>query len=807
MKRILFLLTLYVCISTSYAQTDAASSKRTDANIYGHVLDSKTGEHLPFVTIKLKGTTIGITTDHTGHYFLRNLPVGEFILEASMIGYKTAGSAVMIKPNSTLEIDFTLTEGSVSLDAVVVSANRNETTRRMAPSLVSVLDMQMLEVTNSKTLSDGLRFQPGLRVENNCQNCGTTQLRINGMEGSYSQILIDSRPLIGALAGVYGLEQIPANMIERIEVVRGGGSALFGANAIGGTINIITREPNRNSGEFAHTLTSMGGGAVENNSTFNASLVNDTRNAGIMVFGQHRHREGYDLDGDGFTELPLLQNRSLGFRSFLRSSPYSRLTLEYHHMHEFRRGGDRLDLQPYESYIAEQVEHAIHSGSIGFDHYSPDKRKRISLYAAAQHTARDSYYGAGDPYNDVPEIKPGMTEEDVEQINNILENNLLRRNAFGQSSELTYQVGGHYLYSFEELWFMPADLTAGMEYLGSKLEDESGYRHLGISQETRNAAAFLQNEWKTEVWSILLGGRLDKHNMVERAIFSPRLNLRFNPTQNINLRLTYSGGFRAPQVFDEDLHVDIAGGAQVIRRLSDDLKEERSHSISGSADLYHQAGITLFNLLVEGFYTRLERPFTGVKRGNEILIENADDGAKVFGINLEGRAAIGTTVDLQAGATLQRSLYDKERKWWVPETSEEEVLDRVTPTRRMMRTPNSYAYFVATWNATRRFAATLSGNYTGSMAVPHEAGFGREGVDRFSTVNITEESPSFFELNMRASYTFSLNEETSLQLNAGIQNITNAFQKDFDTGAGRASSYMYGPGSPQSFFAGFKLML
>lgn len=120
----------------------------------------------------------------------------------------------MIKPNNTLEIDFTLTEESVSLDAVVVSANRNETTRRMAPSLVSVLDMQMLEVTNSKTLSDGLRFQPGLRVENNCQNCGTTQLRINGMEGSYSQILIDSRPLLGALAGVYGLEQIPVNMIE-----------------------------------------------------------------------------------------------------------------------------------------------------------------------------------------------------------------------------------------------------------------------------------------------------------------------------------------------------------------------------------------------------------------------------------------------------------------------------------------------------------------------------------------------------------------------------------------------------------------
>ena len=808
MKRILFLLTLYICVTKTFAQADATLERHTDANIYGHVLDSKTGEHLPFVTIKLKGTTIGITTDHTGHYFLRNLPEGEFILEASMIGYKTTGSAVMIEANRTLEIDFTLTEESVSLDAVVVSANRNETTRRMAPSLVSVLDMQMLEVTNSKTLSDGLRFQPGLRVENNCQNCGTTQVRINGMEGSYSQILIDSRPLIGALAGVYGLEQIPANMIERIEVVRGGGSALFGANAIGGTINIITREPIRNSGEFAHTLTSVDGGAIENNSTFNASLVNDSRNAGIMVFGQHRHRDGFDMDGDGFTELPLLQNRSLGFRSFLRRSPYSRLTLEYRHMHEFRRGGDQLDRQPYESYIAEQLEHSIHSGSIGYDLYSADQQNRLSLYAAAQHTERDSYYGAGDPYSDeITDITPGMTEAEAEQIRTILENNMLRRNSFGQTSELTYQVGGHYLHSFRQLWFMPAELTAGMEYLGSNLEDVSGYRDLGISQETRNAAAFLQNEWKTERWSILLGGRLDKHNLLDKAIFSPRLNLRYNPRPDMNLRLTYSGGFRAPQVFDEDLHVDIAGGAQVIRRLSDDLREERSHSISGSADLYHQAGITLFNLLVEGFYTRLEQPFTGVKRGNEILIENGDDGAKVFGVNLEGRAAIGTTVDLQAGATLQRSLYDKEHKWWEPENSEEEALDRVTPTRRMMRTPDSYAYFVATWNATRRFAATLSGNYTGNMAVPHEAGFGREGVDRFSPVNITEETPSFFELNMRASYTFSLNEETSLQLNAGIQNMTNAFQKDFDTGAGRASSYMYGPGSPRSIFAGFKLML
>lgn len=800
---------LYISTLSLYAQRDGNHPAQSDANIFGHVLDRKTKEHLPYVTIKLQGTTIGITTDASGHYFLRNLPTGNFRLEASMIGYKTFTREVTIRPNSTLEIDFELEEENVSLDAVVISANRNETTRRMAPSLVSVLNMQTLNVTNSKTLSDGLKFQPGLRVENNCQNCGTTQVRINGMEGSYSQILIDSRPMVGALSGVYGLEQIPANMIERIEVVRGGGSALFGANAIGGTINIITREPIRNTGEFAHTLSGIhDSGALENNTTFNASLVNDSRNAGIMVYGQHRLRDGVDMDEDGFTELPLLKNRSLGFRSFLKTGVYSRLTLEYRNLHEFRRGGDQLKLQPFESYITEQVEHYINSGSLNFDRYSADQRHKLTLYAAASHTDRESYYGAGEPYDkNIPPAEPDMNQAELDEIYNAIANNLLRINSFGNTAELTYQLGGHYIHSFDNLGFMPADLTAGLEYTGSNLEDESGYRAVDIAQNTRTASSFLQNEWKTAMWSFLIGGRLDKHNLVKHAIFSPRLNLRYNPTENINVRLTYSGGFRAPQVFDENLHVDIAGGKQVIRILSDDLIEERSKSISGSVDLYHQSGASLFNLLVEGFYTQLENPFTEVKRGNEIIIENAGYGAKVYGMNLEGRAVFGKLLDLQAGATIQRSLYDEERKWWEPANAQEEPLDEVTPTRRMMRTPDNYAYFVATLTPVNRLSVSLSGNYTGSMLVPHEAGFGVEGKDQFSRVNITEESPSFFELNTKIAYTFNLYYDTQLELNAGVQNMLDAYQKDFDTGAGRASSYIYGPGMPRTFFAGLKVTL
>ena len=109
--------------------------------------------------------------------------------------------------------------------------------------------------------------------------------------------------------------------------------------------------------------------------------------------------------------------------------------------------------------------------------------------------------------------------------------------------------------------------------------------------------------------SLLVGGRLDKHSMVSHAIFSPRVNVRYNPTESVNLRASYAGGYRAPQAFDEDMHIAVVGGERVRIRLADDLKEERSHSVSLSADLYRNFGSVRTNLLVEGFYTTLNDVF------------------------------------------------------------------------------------------------------------------------------------------------------------------------------------------------------
>ena len=153
-----------------------------------------------------------------------------------------------------------------------------------------------------------MSFQPGVRVESNCQNCGFQQVRINGLDGPYTQILLDSRPIFSALSGVYGIEQIPASMIERVEVMRGGGSALFGSSAIAGTINIITKEPIRNSGMLSHTITGIGDGdAFDNNTALNASLVTDDQRAGLYIFGQNRHR----------SHTTMMETDTLKYRKFM----------------------------------------------------------------------------------------------------------------------------------------------------------------------------------------------------------------------------------------------------------------------------------------------------------------------------------------------------------------------------------------------------------------------------------------------------------------------------------------------------------
>ena len=426
---------------------ETTPTPKSDAHLYGHVIDSKTGEHLPYATVTIPGTTIGTMTDASGHYFLKNLPTGTITVEARMMGYDPVRHEVSLRKGQSLELNFEITENGITMDDVVVSASRSETTRRKAPALVNVLDRKIFNNTNSACLAQGLSFQPGVRVEDDCQNCGFMQVRINGLDGHYSQILVDSHPVFSALSGVYGLEQIPASMIDRVEVMRGGGSALFGSSAIGGTINIITKDPDRNSAEVGHTITAIGNSSSYDNVTSaNASLVTDSRKAGLYVYGQNRHRSGYDHDGDGFTEIPQLQSQSLGLRSFFK---IQRL-FAYYAPVQYRHGvpPGRRPARPAAARSDDRRADRPHinGGSLSFDLSSADFSNRVNVYASFQHIARKSYYGS---------------KQDPD--------------AYGRTHDLTVATGASTSIPVRPgLWFLPADLdpwgVGNMNY--NDLDDE-----------------------------------------------------------------------------------------------------------------------------------------------------------------------------------------------------------------------------------------------------------------------------------------------------------------------------------------------
>ena len=797
--------------------------EKTDANIKGSVVDSKTQQPLSHASVLVVGTVITTTTDAEGHYSLNNLPLGKVKIEVRSAGYRTLRQEVTTERSYTTEQNFELTPDEIALDEVVVSANRSLTLRRESPVIVNVLDTKLFESTHSTTLVQGLNFQPGVRTEDNCTNCGFSQVRINGLDGHYSQILVDSRPVFTALQGVYGLEQIPANMVQRVEIVRGGGSALFGASAIGGTINIITKEPSENSAELAHTITGATNGstAFDNNTTGNVSVVTTNGRAGFYLYAQSRHRSAYDRDGDGYTDLPTLDNKTLGLSTFLRLTDYSKVTLKYHGLKEFRRGGNNLFLPPHEANIAEQIEHTINGGSLAYDLFNPNGKGHFSAYASFQNVDRKSYYGGLGELASAAEgqkalneayklgLSLDMSEEDAAKLPNDQQEILANAQAYDKAQRaynvthnINYIAGAQYVHNFDRLLFMPADLTVGAEYSFDRIKDRSlGYNSL-LEQRVRISSAFVQNEWKNAHWGLLLGGRLDKHNLISHLIFSPRVNLRYNPTPNANLRLTYAGGFRAPQAFDEDLHTKISDGDRVKIALAKDLKEERSHSFSASADLYKSFGTVQTNLLIEGFYTRLNNMFATRKLADDVVIDGArveerynSNGATVFGLNLEGKASLTSWAQLQAGFTWQNSRYRTAEEW------DDDAADEFKTTKRLLRTPDTYGYFTLNVRPTIDFNVSLSGVYTGRMYVGHPKG----GSERTKDFSIIEHTPSFLTLNLKLAYDFYLYNQVKLQASAGVQNLLDAYQKDLDKGPSRASDYVYGPTQPRSLFLGVKI--
>lgn len=761
MKR---LLGVIICCLVALVGRQDSFAQPMAGTIEGVVVDAKTGTPMESVHMGLEGTKTGATTDSTGRFVLENVPVGRHTLVASFVGYDTERVVVdLLERGAVRGLVVQLAPSSVLLDQVIITATRTERLRSEVPVIVNVIDDFVFESTQALSLSEGLSFQPGLRLEIDCQTCNYSQIRLNGLAGSYSQILIDSRPIFSALNGLYGLDQIPTSMIERVEVIRGGGSALFGASAIAGTLNIITREPVENSSSVSYHQGLIDGSTPDGALSANASLVSDDRQSGVFLFGILRNRSAYDTNGDGFSEMPFMRNNSFGLRAYHKPGALGKLTIEAHSLTEERQGGNQIGKA---AHLADQGEYRLHrvtGGGITYEQYLPARKDKISVYISGQYTGRDHYTG-------------------IDHVD-----------AYGDTKNVTLVGGIQYSRTIPKMPLgISNTITMGTELQYDEVTDEIPIYDRFIDQTVRQLGAYVQTDWKVSpVLTLLLGGRLDRHSALGGPVFSPRVNALLGLAKGWQLRGTYATGFRAPQAFDADLHIAFAGGGVSFIRLSDYLKREDSRSYSTSLDYNYTHDGNGYGFTLEGFLTRLQDTFVleevGVdEEGNLILERRNGSGSTVAGGTAEIRFIYGDRLEMQSGLTVQQSRYD-EPVFWSAE---------LPGTRRYLRTPDIYGFYMISGKPLPRFVIALSGVLTGPMDVPHLAG----AIERDELIR----SRTFLETNVRASYEIRLPGAPDVELFGGLQNVTNAYQRDFDVGKYRDSNFIYGPARPRTVFMGVK---
>ena len=762
-----------VMIKLAQAQTG-----HSDAVITGHVVSK--GEHIPFVNIYLEGTKYGTTTDVTGHYMLVDLPVGEYTLVAKMVGYKEKKEKVVLRADQTLEVKFELEEAVIHMDEVVVTGTKTFKRQTESAVIVNVLDGKTIEKVAAQTISESLSFQPGLRMETDCQTCNYTQLRMNGLGGAYSQILINSRSVFSPLTGLYGLEQLPTALVERIEVVRGGASALYGSSAIGGTVNIITKLPERNSYEVTSNNQVIGGDALDYNVNGTLTALSQKRNSGMAMYAFHRERDAYDHNDDNFSELPEIQNNSFGINSFFLIDEDQKIEANFSATNEYRYGGEMVEGP---AYLAKQSEERTHNIIMGGADYENNFSTRTSLilYTAGQYTKRKHFTG----------IAPDGGEE-LQAYNNAP--------PYGHSKNSTLQFGSQLNHAINDFAGTGTNIfTFGAEYVYDDVFDEiSAYSYL-IDQQTKNLGAFIQSDWSiTRKTTLLAGIRADKHNFVDNVILNPRISLLLKPNLNTQVRVSWSTGFRAPQAFDADMHIAFAGGGIQTVELADDLEEERSQSVSASLNWDKPNEKHIVGFTLEGFYTRLNDAFileeTGTDANGNSMLEKRNGGnSQVYGATFEARANFNRTLQIEGGLTAQKSMYDEAVAWSEELPGEKDYL----------RTPEVYGYYTLSWTPTDRFSTSLSGVYTGNMLVPHYGLAGDAGTPEQDELF---KSPSFIETNLKMGYRFDLKRiDSSIEIFGGVSNMFDAYQDDFDSGKNRDSGYIYGPSKPRTLYFGIKL--
>jgi outer membrane receptor for ferrienterochelin and colicins len=801
MKRIFVLLLGVLLVGVVQAQD------KSDAMLFGDVKSTTTQEHIPYVRIAVKGTNMGTVADGTGHFKLAHLPVGKCVIVAQVIGYKTQEKEVVMEKGKAVQLFFELEEDPLHLEQVVVTATRTEHHLKDVPIRTEIISSEAIENKNASNIYEALEGTPGIRVESQCQFCNFTMVRMQGLGAEHTQVLINGQPIYSGLAGVYGLQQMSTVDVDKIEVVKGAGSALYGSGAIAGAINIVTKEP-----DFIPTTTLdlQLGSHKTNRFDLNSSMRNEKGNIGLNIFAQRYSEGAIDETGpgmtreevrnkDGVSDRVMSNLTNVGFGLYINDAflKNDQLIIRGKSVFENREGGTMTD-DYFRNPLTDGTENITTDRyELSLNYNKPIKTKSEINFSMAftnhnRNATNDSYlndYMAthGDTVPDLREMRPYLANEHS-LTSTLTFNTKLKKHS------LIFGVQAFYDILKESGMYVVVDEAS--PFLGTS------YRSTA-NKSAREFGVFVQDEWSiTDKFMIVPGIRLDHHHSGEEYVsdqqvfeassfpktnfnetaVNPRMVIKYAISDKFTLRANAGTGFRAPYGFSEDLHL-CSGSPRVWK--SSDLNPERSMSYNLSADYYGKQ----FRVSANLFRTDLKDKigFTDADPhiaalGYDYQWKNIDD-AFVQGVELSMMFNIIRGLNLGVDFTYNHGKYKNVREDWVG-TEYEKVSQYIS---RFPTTTGNFKieYTPKTWTF------TVIGNYQGTMYIDYYS-----EDEALSKIKKTEPNMIF---SARVSKKIK-----QFKLYAGVNNIFNYVQDErhLDDAA-----FMYAPVYGTTFYGGISVTI
>lgn len=581
----------------------------------GHLIGKVVSGNQPveFLNVSIPGTTYGATTDSLGRYSIKNIPTGEQVIQFSAIGYQTLKRKVNILAGQSLTLNVSLVEDVSQLDAVVVTGTMKEVSKMDSPIQVEVFSPTFFRKNPTPSIFESLSMINGVQPQINCNVCNTGDIHINGLEGPYTMILIDGMPIVSSLATVYGLSGIPNSMVKRIEVAKGPASTLYGSEAVGGVVNIITKNPistpRLNVDAFG---TSVGEYNLDVSSGFKLKKMN-----GLLGINYFNYTNKRDINNDNFTDVTLQDRISVFNKWALDRSSGKNASLATRYVYENRYGGE---LQWNNDYRGSDVYYgeSIFTNRIEFiGNYELNSAPRLNLYFSYNFHNQNSYYG----------VVPYFAHQHVAFTQ-------LRWNATKGNHDLLFGLPLRYIFY--------DDNTPGTTSMDGS----------NNANTTVLPGIFVQDEIAlSQKITSLIGARYDHHN-IHGSIFTPRLSLKYSPNATSTFRITSGSGFRVVNLFTEE-HAALTGSRNVI--LKNDLKPEQSWNINANYAKTVLLPDGYVNFDVSMFYTYFTNKIVGdfLTDPNSIIYDNLAGHAVSKGITFNSDLMLSNGLKLISGVTFQ----------------------------------------------------------------------------------------------------------------------------------------------------------